>query len=505
MPTSTPTFTPTSTSTPTPTPTFTPTPTSTPTPTPTPTIIGGFSGQYVTIERDGKKKQSLVLRNADGKFEGEIFDYPLNSLTQSFSFSEVKWNSKGDRLAVLYYDNGGWIKIFRPDGTIVTTLKSGIHYYGGYFGQINWDPTGKWLVFVGKGDRYYVDVYKMSADGQNIQQLTNTYTKESGPCFLPNGKILFSAHGQGWFVMESDGTDRKLLHSGALFDWSSDGQFYLASNSPHEISIIDAETKEQKRLFSTSRYISRGYFVGDRWVLIGVYDPWRNNVDDWYQIDLKQSAIKPRLIASAIGIRVFPDHTGVAFYGWLPFTGISGKPRYYAYTLENSRYFRLTDKAKGMIYGVWRPNAPPLDSFQPSSFVKEEVLIPAMKSCAQELVLSSSDIGGNYEKEPEGMVLYTNGSLKTFVNVSEAGVYLITFRAKGSPVDNIYPFVQLKVNGEVVNSWYLSNDWNEYTVKAPLTQPGTIGIEIAFINDAWKPEKGEDRNVWVKEIKVHCP
>jgi len=97
-----------------------------------------------------------------------------------------------------------------------------------------WSPDGSKIVFWGNLNTPTFQIYKMNADGTNVQQLTNSGNSNADPNWSPDGtKISFGSDRNGGnvniFVMNADGSNVQQLttftepqESGDT-DWSLDG------------------------------------------------------------------------------------------------------------------------------------------------------------------------------------------------------------------------------------------------------------------------------------------
>lgn len=80
---------------------------------------------------------------------------------------------------------------------------------------------------------------------------------------------------------------------------------------------------------------------------------------------------------------------------------------------------------------------------------------------------------------------------------------LIIF-AKGTPVKNIGPKMDLYVKGTLVKSWYVTEDLSSYTYSHDSkVELSASDIKIGFSNDASDPANKEDRNLFVDYIQLY--
>lgn len=359
------TSTPTPTSTTTPTPTETPTPTSTFTPTPTPTLIGGFTGSFLTVE-GSQDQREIILWNAAGERIRTLWNSPTG-LTAG-GYVDVSWSPNGTMIAVEYWQDGGYLVLLSLDGSEIKTVETGINFYGGPNGQANWSPDGKWLVFVGKGENDYIDVYRINADGDNLLQLTNTYTEYNSPIFHPDGsRIIYRDEQDSLWIMGVDGSDRRLLISGpaAILDWSPNAKTVLiAKASPVDIFIMDFETLALTRYTFDGMEIveSRERFSADgQWILYGGYGwPSTGNREPKTGMNLFIMPVnmsqEPLYLATVYRAIFSPDGNLIFFHGWSKGEDVTvDDPSYYSIRLDGSDLTKLDENGYGLVYGIWSP------------------------------------------------------------------------------------------------------------------------------------------------------
>ena len=98
------------------------------------------------------------------------------------------------------------------------------------------------------------------------------------------------------------------------------------------------------------------------------------------------------------------------------------------------------------------------------------------------------------------IAMYTMGSVSKEIAIAEDGRYGIAVTAKGTPMDNVWPMMDVTLDGNPVDRISVpSRTW--ITVSAPCEmRKGAHMVKISFINDASKP--GEDRNMFVKQVDI---
>lgn len=88
-----------------------------------------------------------------------------------------------------------------------------------------------------------------------------------------------------------------------------------------------------------------------------------------------------------------------------------------------------------------------------------------------------------------------NGSLKKSIDFPADGEYTFLIRGRGTPLADIYPQIELLVDGRSYGSIMTANrEWGEYALSA-MVKKGTHEVSLAFVNDLWDPVTREDRNV----------
>ncbi|MDQ3940319.1 MAG: hypothetical protein M3238_03095 [Actinomycetota bacterium] len=114
-----------------------------------------------------------------------------------------------------------------------------------------WSPDGTKIVFANyspfvNGDSQTASIYVVNSDGSDLTRLSAPGTSEHRPTWTPDGRIMFiSVHScpavpspgecRSLYVMNPDGSDRRLLRSGEE-DWTGEGeadQLFLARPSPN--------------------------------------------------------------------------------------------------------------------------------------------------------------------------------------------------------------------------------------------------------------------------------
>lgn len=80
---------------------------------------------------------------------------------------------------------------------------------------------------------------------------------------------------------------------------------------------------------------------------------------------------------------------------------------------------------------------------------------------------------------------------------------LVVF-AKGTPVDNIFPIMQIYIGGVMVQQFTVdAGSYTAYTVNPASLGISSDQVDIVFTNDTTRPDLGQDRNLFVQKILVN--
>lgn len=110
---------------------------------------------------------------------------------------------------------------------------------------------------------------------------------------------------------------------------------------------------------------------------------------------------------------------------------------------------------------------------------------------AESMTLASGEASFN----KEDVYFWIAGSLTKQLDFPQSGEYTFLIRGRGTPVADVYPQIELRIDGRRCGS--ITTDgrqWGEYALSA-FVPKGSHEVAMAFVNDAWDPDKGEDRNV----------
>ena len=98
--------------------------------------------------------------------------------------------------------------------------------------------------------------------------------------------------------------------------------------------------------------------------------------------------------------------------------------------------------------------------------------------------------------------MYANASITTAVDFPAAGEYAFIVRGSGTPVAGVYPQVAISIDGQRRCSVVIAGEQPGEYVATARVSAGRHEVALAFVNDAWAPERGEDRNVSLDWLRV---
>lgn len=106
--------------------------------------------------------------------------------------------------------------------------------------------------------------------------------------------------------------------------------------------------------------------------------------------------------------------------------------------------------------------------------------------------------GGNIYKNGH---MYWTGTMNGLINLP-SGKATIYIQAKGSAVDEVWPYMIIELDGEEVGETVVdAAEYKEYNFTVD-TEGGLKVLSITFANDGVNKEKGEDRNLHIGEARI---
>ncbi|HID55852.1 TPA: hypothetical protein EYP37_04945, partial [Candidatus Poribacteria bacterium] len=101
-----------------------------------------------------------------------------------------------------------------------------------------------------------------------------------------------------------------------------------------------------------------------------------------------------------------------------------------------------------------------------------------------------------------GVHMYAASSVSTEYEFPKEGKYIMGIFAGGTPVEGVYPEVTIYLDGRRIAGIMLTHgeeDVYHVSIRAP---QGKHTLSFAFTNDAYAPERGEDRNLFLDKIAI---
>jgi hypothetical protein len=95
-----------------------------------------------------------------------------------------------------------------------------------------------------------------------------------------------------------------------------------------------------------------------------------------------------------------------------------------------------------------------------------------------------------------------NGKITSVPQRLRKGNYSISVNAKGTPLDNIYPHVNILVNGRKIYDYLVTGDFVPIVFNYAADKNSLMTITLEIDNDDNNKQTGEDRNLFVKDIEI---
>lgn len=220
----------------------------------------------VTVEPD-----RIAFTSDQNDDQGDIYIMDVDGTnierltTTSADEFRCSWSPDGRRIVYNSYSIYGGIMVMNDDGSWIVQLIENEEDVA--YTYPAWSPDGRKVVFIKETwveeSRRDMDIFVMDVDGGNLTQLTDTPRgAEWWPAWSPDGsKIVFDYTPQGWlgeiYVVSADGSNRQNLTSHSANDtspaWSPDGtQIAFTSNRDggYYIYVMDTDGANVRQLTS---------------------------------------------------------------------------------------------------------------------------------------------------------------------------------------------------------------------------------------------------------------
>jgi Tol biopolymer transport system component len=136
----------------------------------------------------------------------------------------------------------------------------------------SWSPDGSRIVFERSVRSRGSDVFGVTADGTSLRRLTRTATSHQ-PAWSPDGRTIAYYDSTGVFVMNADGTGKRLLtdQAGAGSParsptWSPDARRIAFASSVGGIFVVNADGSGERRLTSGRSFACPAWSPDGRWI-----------------------------------------------------------------------------------------------------------------------------------------------------------------------------------------------------------------------------------------------
>lgn len=100
--------------------------------------------------------------------------------------------------------------------------------------------------------------------------------------------------------------------------------------------------------------------------------------------------------------------------------------------------------------------------------------------------------------------MYWTGTVRRLADIP-TGMAILKIQAKGSPADDIWPYMIVELDGMEIGEGFVDSlEWKGYSFRID-TNGGMKVLSITFTNDGVDPQRNEDRNLFVGDIRVEKP
>lgn len=126
--------------------------------------------------------------------------------------------------------------------------------------------------------------------------------------------------------------------------------------------------------------------------------------------------------------------------------------------------------------------------------------LPDPKQCMTVEAESMTVDEGHPKLGEADVYMGSTAAIKKTIDVPETGDYSIAVRGRGTPLGGVYPQIRISLDTKRCGSITTDGeDWGTYAIVTHAAK-GEHELKLAFVNDAWAPEEGEDRNAWIDKV-----
>jgi TolB protein len=198
---------------------------------------GVFSTRIAYVNRQGKRKYSLIVADSDGYNE-------QNVLEQSEPIMSPAWSPDGSHLAYVSFETGHAVVYVQ---SLYTRQRKILADFGGSNSAPAWAPDGKHLAVVLTRDGSS-EIYLVRPDGSGLRRITFSGSIDTEPNFSPDGQSLLFTSDRGgsaqiYTTLVAGGPEQRLTFGdgnnfsphyspdgkGFVYTHFVNGQFFIAT------------------------------------------------------------------------------------------------------------------------------------------------------------------------------------------------------------------------------------------------------------------------------------
>ncbi len=119
---------------------------------------------------------------------------------------------------------------------------------------------------------------------------------------------------------------------------------------------------------------------------------------------------------------------------------------------------------------------------------------------SDEMQEAKGAFSGQFSRAADHVTLASNGHVVVRAKFARGGRYTFELVARGTPLDNVYPLVDVLVDDAKVGTIELrSEEWRPYWLQTDVAE-GRHEIKLVFTNDAYRPP--QDRNLCLQKLLI---